>query len=357
MDFNIYSDSQYLRRDKEPARGCYMFYGKNTALVEILSKKLIKNLIPQKDARDMNYHFFRGSDLNIELLGDALNALPMFAERVVAVVNDLDAEKLGKRDFDALTAAVADIDCTTTTLVIYDTAVDPCGGKKSLEVAGKKNKNYLLAEIIANNGGIVVECTQKDALTLTKVIQKQVEKCGSKIGQDAARELAQSCRCDQLMIQNEVEKLAAYRFGEEISLDDIHNLVSGQLEADAYRLAREIISGHGTALGMLDDLFRLQSEPASIISALSASFLDLYRAKLALLKGRSEADIEKNFQYGGRRFAIGNALRDCGRVPIARIRSCISVLSECDAGLKSLRTDDRVLLEKAVLRMMTDEIN
>ena len=326
---------------------CYLFFGKDIATLESITKKLVLKLVPP-EAQDLNYHFFPAGAFDINGLSDAVSALPMFSDRVVAAVNDFDADKCGSKELDALKEIISDIDPETTTVIFYATAVDLCGGKKALTTANKK-----LAEHIEKCGGMVVEFGFKSPAELAKYIISSVEKQSAAISRPAAILLAESCRSNLLMINSEIAKLSSYRFGGEISEQDIRDLVSGQIETDAYKLARAVTSrDRNLAFSLLDDLYSLQKETNALLSAISASFLDLYRAKLALMSGRGKTDIEADFNYRGREFAITNALRDCQRVPIERLRECIAVLSECDIGIKSLRTDDRLQLEKAITKML-----
>lgn len=326
---------------------CYLFYGRDVATCENITKKLINKLVPP-EARDLNYHFFPSGALDIDGLNSAMSALPMFADRVVAAINDFDAEKAPDKDVTSLKEIISDIDPETSTLIIYATAVDLCGGKKTLSAKNKK-----LADHIEKQGGAVVEFAFKTPSELAKYIMSAVEKSGSSISRSAAVMLAENCHSNLLMINNEIAKLASYRYGEEITEQDICDLVTGQVETDAYKLARAVTSGNKTlAFTLLNDLYNMQKETGSLLSAISNSFLDLYRAKLALMSGRGKKDMSSEFSYERREFVVDNALRDCVRIPIERLRMCINVLSECDIGIKSLRTDERLQLEKAIARMM-----
>ena len=344
----ILTDTDLVRQIRTgDIKPCYLFFGRDVATLENVTKKLVQKLVPP-EARDLNYHFFPSGALDLDELGNAVSALPMFCDRVVAAVNDFDAEKAGSKDLKALLEIVSDIDAETTTVIFYATAVDLCGGKKTLSTANKK-----LAEHIEKCGGEVVEFSFKRPAELAKYIITSVQKQGSDISQPAAILLAESCRSNLLMINNEIAKLSAYRSGGEISEQDIRDLVSGQIETDAYKLARAVTSGNRElAFSLLDDLYSLQKETNALLSVISASFLDLYRAKLALMSNRGAKDIEADFSYRGREFAVTNAIRDCQKIPIDRLRFCISALSECDIGIKSLRTDDRLQLEKAITLML-----
>ena len=326
---------------------CYLFFGRDVATCENITKKLINKLVPP-EARDLNYHFFPSGSLDIDSLNNAVSALPMFADRVVAAINDFDAEKAPDKDVASLKEIISDIDPETTTLIIYATAVDLCGGKKTLSAKNKK-----LADHIEKQGGVVVEFAFKTPSELAKYIMSAVEKSGSQISHPAAVMLAENCRSNLLMINNEIAKLASYRYGEEITEQDIRDLVTGQVETDAYKLAHAVTTGNKTlAFSLLNDLYNMQKETNSLLLAITNSFLDLYRAKLALMSGRGKKDMSSEFSYERREFVIDKAMRDCARIPIERLRMCISVLSECDIGIKSLRTDDRLQLEEAIAKMM-----
>lgn len=345
----ILGSSELARELKNGIAPCYLLFGKDAATVESVAKNLAKKLVPD-EARDLNYHFFPGDSIDFDELADCVEALPVFADRTVILLNDADCDKLPQRDVKRLKEIISGIDPETTTLIIYCTAVDLCGGKKNLTASNKA-----LAEHICACKGLVCEFKLKTAGELIKHIVRGVEKNGSKISEQAAKTLAEACKSDLLMIGNEIQKLSAYRFGEEITVRDVRELVTGRIDADAYRLAREISEGRReAAFETLAGLYDLQKETPSLVSAIASSFLDLYRAKLALMSGRGEREITDSFSYKGREFAVRNALRDCSGIPIERLRKCISIISECDAGIKSLRTDDRIQLEEAVTRMFSE---
>lgn len=326
---------------------CYLFYGKDVATLESVVRRLVAKIMPD-DARDLNYHFFSGSEFDVSEFADVAASLPMFADRVVAAVNDLNAETVKADDLKFLQKIITEIDPETTTVIIYATGADLCGGKKTLST-----KNMKLAENIEKCGGVIVEFAYKHPQELVKYIQGRVEKGGASIPYGAALSLAENCLCNVLMINNEIEKLTAYRAGGEITENDVRELVAGQLDTDAYKLARAVSSGDRNAVfPILSELYSRQQESIPLLSVIGGAFLDLYRAKLALLNGRGEKDIAADYGYRGREFVIKNALRDCSRIPIERLRYCLRVLSDCDIDMKSKKTDQRILLETAITKML-----
>ena len=328
-------------------RPCYLFYGKDIASLESAVRQLVSKIMPD-DARDLNYHFFAGSEFDVSEFADVCASLPMFADRVVAAVNDLNADTIKTDDMKFLKKTISEIDPDTITAIFYATGIDLCGGKKSLS-----EKNQKFAELIEKSGGCVVEFAYKRPQELVKYIRERVEQNGAEISQNAALSLAESCLCNILMINNEIEKLTAYCSAGKITESDVRELVAGQLDTDAYKLARAVTSGdRESVFPILSELYSRQQESVPLLSVIGGAFLDLYRAKLAQISGRADKDIAADFSYRGREFAIRNALRDCSKVSLEKLRYCLRVLSECDIGMKSKRTEQRILLEEAIIKMM-----
>lgn len=350
MALEITSENQLYKQIRAgDIKPCYLFYGKDVATLEQVVHKLTAKLVPA-DARDLNYHYFTSDELSLSELGDIAASLPVFADRIVVALNDINAENMRADDLKYLKSIIADVDPETVTLIIYATGTDLCAGKKSLS-----KKNLALAEHVVKSGGTVVEFAYKKPYELVKYIQGQVEKRGARIAPDAAKTLAELCLCNLLMINNEIEKLCAYRFKGDITADDVTLLASGQTDTDAYKLAKAVASGDTKAVfTILPELYSRQQESVQLLSVVGGAFLDLYRAKLALISGRGESDISSDFDYKRREFAIKNALRDCSRIPVERLRYCLRVMSDCDIDMKSKRTDQRILFETAITRMLSE---
>ena len=90
-----------------------------------------------------------------------------------------------------------------------------------------------------------------------------------------------------------------------------------------------------------------------VLTVLSMTFMDLYRAKLGQGAVRQAETIAADFGYPkNREFAVRNAMRDCGSMTVPQLRTCIRILRETDKSCKSSRTPPRLLLEQAIVRML-----
>lgn len=329
---------------------CYFFWGKDAATCELYAQKLASRLVPA-EAMDLNYHFFTASTLSVSELADICESLPMLSDRVVAVINDLNADSLRQDEQKRLYEIISGIDSATTSVIFYATGVDLAAGKKTLTAKNKK-----LAEHISKCGGAVVEFGYKRPGELVKYIQTRLGRSGCFMSPENAEYLASILNCNLLMINNECDKLSSYVGSGEIGRGVIDMLVSAQMDTDAYKLSKALISGkRAEAFDILDRLFIRQSDAIPIIAVISGSMMDLYRAKIAILGGCSEKQVAEDFGYRGRDFAVRNAFRDCRSMPIEKLRYSIKLLSDCDISLKSKRVNQRVLVEEAMTKILTYE--
>ncbi len=327
----------------------YYFYGKDVMSVELYTKTLVKRLVSEDDAI-YNFHKFNGKDIDLSEFAETIEALPMFAPYLCITVNDLNAEDLSTDDLNFMLKILKDVP-ETTVIIFYNTAIDICDGKKSPTIKNKK-----IVDCIAKIGD-VCEFSIKTPIELSKQIVATVEKKGSSVSASNAAYIAELCLSDNMLISGEIEKLTSYAQGREITKDDIDSLVSRQVNSNAFDLSKAVVSfNKKKALLLLDELFYQRAEPIAVLSAISMSFMDLYRASLAVVRGIHPSDVVADFSYkANRKFAVDYAFRDCRKINIKHLRKCIKILADTDSALKSSKTDGRILLEKAIVQMVSEK--
>lgn len=323
----------------------YYFYGKDVFAVETFAKKVLDKALGKAD-RTYNLHKFEGKNFSTSAFADCVEALPVFAEKLCVLVNDLNADEMNKDDLDYLVKTIENLP-ESTVVIFYITGIDLFGGKKYVS---EKNKKIISA---VSKKGAVCEFSYKKPQELAKMIEDKAKSLGSMISKENAVYLAELCLCDAALVNNEIEKLAAYADGKEISREMMDMLVSKQLESSAFSLAKALAFGNiRQAFAILDVLFAQKTEPALIIGALSSSFADLYRAKTALGERVSQQEVMDDFGYPqNRSFGVRNAFEDAKRVQIAHLRRCLEILSRVDREIKSVQIPQRLLIEKAFAEM------
>lgn len=327
----------------------YYFYGHDVGALETYVKKLIKKLCPPED-RIMNLHQFDGKSPDIAAISDACEALPMFAQRVVVTINDLNIDSVSKADGDDLRRILSDLP-ETTVVVIYATGVDLYKNKRNLT-----DKNKRFSDFCAKQGS-VCEFAYKRPSDMGKTIVAAVKKAGCDISKADSEYLAACCLCDTSFVNQEIEKLTAYASNRMITRDDIDSLCIKRVESDGFALAINILRANAPMVfNRIKELSDQNYEAFEILGVISFSMADLYRAKLARASGRSVSECAADFKYGrNREFAVKNAYSECSNMTCERIRQSLKIFSDADLLLKTRsqgKSGDLLTLEQAAAKAM-----
>ncbi len=324
----------------------YYFYGKDTVAVEKYTKALSARLV-KKDDETYNLHSFDGKNLDIDLFSDACEALPMFADYVCCLVNDLNAESLPAEQLNRIIEVVSNLP-ESTVVVFFYTSVDVTDGKKF-----PTTKNKKLMDSVSKHGS-VCNFALKTPDVLAKEIMASVSKKGCGISRDAAYFLAEQCSCNTMIIANEVDKLTSFAYGNEITTDIIRQLSPRQIETTSFDLARAITRmDRKTAMRLFNDLVEEKIEPISILYAVMGNMNDMYRVRAAMSSRRVPADVKEDFSYPKNlAFRVDNAFRDVQRISMPHMRMCMKILAETDMLMKSSKTPPLILLEEAIVKML-----
>ena len=319
----------------------YLLYGKERFLLEQALDSLIAQIVPPA-ARAWAFQKFDGAALDAAALKISCDALPMLAERKCVLLTDPNLEKMAKADFDVIRELI-DNPNPTTVLILSFTGLD-------LNPKTARTKGLLSA--IAKVGA-VVEFAAKTQSELARIVRTQAEKSGVTISQANIVYLISRCGDGLEVLLKELSKLLSYRTEGEITRQDIDLLTVQSLEASAFDLSRAMLrNDFNRAFSLLQELFAMRVEPLAILGALNTSFVDLYRAKTALLAEKKERDLVELFGYRGREFRVRNALRDAPRYSIKVLRGCVLALAEADEQIKATRADGRMVLEQTTAKIL-----
>ena len=307
----------------------YLFYGRDVGALDPFAKKLAAKLCP-KEAQVMNLHSFDADTLNCEQLDDAVQVLPMFAERVVVTLGGLNMDKLAQSKADALRSVLKNIP-ETTVVIINMGGDDRYRSKKALT-----DKNRRFADLCAKLG-TVCEFSYKTAGEVSKSIIAALGKRGAAISPQDARYLAELCLCETVYINMEVDKLAAYANGGSITRADIDALCIKRVESDGFGLALNILRGNAVyVFHRLGELKQQGYEPTSLLAMINMSLSDIYRASLARTTGIDYRQCAEDFGYPrNREFAVKNAFGECGSISSERLHTAIKLLSDTELRMKT----------------------
>ncbi|MDO5560844.1 MAG: DNA polymerase III subunit delta [Oscillospiraceae bacterium] len=332
-------------KGEKPA-GLYYFYGSDTASVAKYAEA-VKVKVLGKGYTSSDFTKYDGKGFSVSDFIDTAQMFSMCSDYNFIAVNDLNADELGADELKMLIKALESI-ASETVVLIYITGFDVKNGKKT---PGAKNKKIIDA---AGKNGIVYEAMIKKPAELSKYIMDLVKNNGCIISRQDAQLIAERCHSDTLAVINQTDMLCSYAQGSEITAQMIEAMVPAALDTNAFALASAVTSFNTrSALRILDELMLERTEAVVIISALSSAFIDLYRARTAIEKSLSDSDMASDFNYRGREFVVRNAFRDASKTSLNHLRRCLLILRNADAQCKSTRLDQKTIIEKAVITMLS----
>lgn len=337
-----YQRESELNRDLklEKLYPVYLLYGPERYL-QLLYRRKIEKLVLGGEENAFDHQVLDGQGLDVGQLYDATEMLALLAPRRLVVVDNLEADRLGEEDTDRLCRLMAGLPAGCHLLLL--SGPYPFDPKKS-----KKCKKIWQA---ADQAGAVAELKGRTGRDLERFVLSYCQQAGGRMEPAVAGHLAERCGEDLQRLAGEVEKLAAYADGAEITAQMVDQVTCADEQADIYQLLRLICAGRvGAALALVDGLLAARMPVAAILSNLGYGLNDLVRARAALDQGKNQAQVVKDFHYRYE-FRVKNALRDARAFPMAALARAAGQLAGADYQLKSGVAAERLVLEQAVVQL------
>ena len=258
-------------------------------------------------------------------------------------MNDVEPDKMEPKELEAYIGLMGNI--PDTTVVIFNiTGFQP----EEKKAATKK----FIAAIEKN--GIVCKLDSMPQAKMAGLVVKKAGKSGIVISGEDAMYLTERVLCNMTLLSEETTKLINYvGTGGTITREIIDTLVGKLLDTSAYELATAINAGkREDAFRILDEVITERTEPVNILSALSSTFLDFYKAKLAKIKGvlPSQAVIDMGYAKN-REWAFNRAMNSVSKLRLDYLRKTVFILNEADNKIKSVPVDPCIILEQTVTRL------
>lgn len=240
----------------------YYLYGKEPFLVRTYFDRVIKKAVGGEE--DFNLIRFTGNP-DLSLLSDHIDGLPVFAERKVVAVSDLDPEKMDAESFSRLLEIVSDVPDTTVLLI----------GITGISADEKKAKTKKLIAA-AEKSGVVCRFDFMQTSKIAELVIKKAAKGGIVISRGDAVYLTERVLGNLTLVSEETAKLMSFvGAGGTIDRPVIDMLVAKQLDTSVYELATAINAGkRAEAFRIIGDLIFQRVDPIVILSALSGAYLD-----------------------------------------------------------------------------------
>jgi len=320
----------------------YFLYGEENYLSAHYAGLIASKVVGGHPLAEFNYQKFDGNDCTVGEIQDAVEALPVMAERKCVVVRDFDVSSANSAAVEQLNSMIQDLP-ESVVLVFWLDAVNADVKKNS------KWKGFLAS---VEKAGASVYFPRKTQSELVQILCKRAQDRGCTLEPGNAKYLIERAGNDLRLLLGEMEKLCALAGSGEITREHIESISVQNLEASVFDLSKAILKGsYAQAYRILDGLFAQREEPVAILAVLSNAYADMYRAKVALSSGVRPEALSDDFNYRSS-FRLTNAARDCQRIPLKLLRKSLEILAQADMKLKSTGADKRIVLEQTAAKLI-----
>ena len=324
-------------REKKPG-SFYVFYGEEDYLRSYYLEQLKKQILDDFTA-DFNFHRLNNENFSLQMLSDAMEALPMMAERSFVLIDDVDLFSLRESEREKAADLLSDVP-EYCCLVLNYLNFKPDKRMKKLWKA------------IEQNAVLVEFCYQTES-ELRAWIARHFRHHGKMIAPEMCGYLLQLCGLSMTRLNGEIEKICAYSGADSIVRADIDAVVEPTLDAVSFQLSDALARrDFDLALERMSALLKMQTEPIMIVAAIGAQMRKLYAAKLYQKEGKGAQELSELFKCNPKyaSVTIGQAKRFSERF----CREAVLLCCETDYQLKASYGDEERLLELLVLRLVEE---
>ena len=323
-------------RDKNPGR-LYFFYGEEVFLLHHYLDQLKRKTVDEL-TESFNYHKLNSETFDMQSFADAVENLPMMAERTMVQVDDVDIFKLSENDRNHMTELLADIPDYCTVVFTYIT------------VEFKPDKRLKKLWDAVDKNGTLVEFAQQSQKDLIAWITRHFAAYAKRISTDLCAYLIDLTGGMMTDLKSEIDKISAYSGAPTIVKEDIDAVTEPILDAVVFQMTDLLAAGnYGGALLKLQQLFKMQQEPIAILGAVGSHFRRLGTARTVLDSGRGSGDLMK--LCGLSDYPARKTMDAARRFSAAFCAKSAELVIETDYRMKTSYDEPERLLELLILQL------
>ena len=316
----------------------YIFHGEETYLRDFYLNRL-KEQILTGGMGTFNLHEIAAKEMSPHALEQAIDCLPMMAERTLFMVTDFDLFRAGEKDREGYIKLFSQLPEYCCIVFLYD-LIDYKGDARTKLAAALKQY------------GTVVNFVRQEQGDLVDWVRRRFKALGKDIDSRLALELVFLCGDLMTNLVGEIEKIGAYAKQSHITRADIEGVASPQLAAVVFRMTDAIgESNFDKAASVLGELYQMQEPPIKIMWSLGRQMRQIYSARLAMEQRRGAGYVAS--LWGIKPYPAEKLMTSARRFSLPWCRRAVIRCAQTDLAMKSTGQDAQQLLTTLLLELAT----
>ncbi len=320
----------------------YIFHGEEVFLLHHYLEQLKKAVLDEM-TESFNFHRFTGENFEPLAFAEAVENLPMMAQRTLVQVDEVDLFRMPEESRSRLADVLCDIPEYCTVVFTYETT------------AWKPDKRQKrLWEAVS--AGQIVEFAKQSQRDLISWVSRHFAACGKQIAPELCAYLIEITDGTMTSLSGEIRKIAAYSGADTIRKSDIDAVTEPVLDAVVFRMTDQLAAGaYDAALQTLEKLLKMQQEPIAILGAVGGHFRRLSAARTLLDNGKGVQELRE--LYSLTEYPARKAMDAARRFQPAFCAKAAALILETDYRMKTSFDDPQRLLEILLLRLAQEAKN
>ena len=329
-------------KNQSPER-LYIFHGEEVFLLRHYLSELQKKLIDEL-TQDFNAHRFTQETFSVQDFSDAVEALPMMAERTFVQVDEIDLFKMNETDREKMISVLSDIPDYSTVVFTHEI------------VEWKPDKRLKKLWDAISKHGTIVEFAKQSQRDLIAWIQRHFAGHKKRISSELCVYLIDITGGTMTALLGEIQKIAAYSGADTIVKADIDAVTEPVLDAVVFQMTDLLGLGkYGEAMLKLQQLLKMQEEPIAILGAVGGHFRRISTARTLMDCGKNADELMR--LTGMKDYPARKAMGAAKNFSAKFCRKAAELILETDYKMKTSFDDQERLLELLVLELSQEARN
>lgn len=328
-----------LERDikNDQLQPIYIVFGQDDYLMQQVKLMAMQQIVPQEEWT-LNVSQYNMLETSLDEAIAEAESYPFFGERKVVILDNayfLTGEKVKGIDqnSDLLATYALSPNLTSIVLILVPTKLD--------------NRKKIVKQLLQQYPSIDV--SPLDEAGIRRYVNQEASKLNVTIQNEALQLLMQRKNADLALIMNELHKLKLTTNAIDVSI--VEQLVAPSLENNVFALSEWIEKKQlEKALNSLHELLLQKEEPVKLLAILLSQYRLNLQVALLLLEGYQQSDIAKYLKIHP--YRIQQAVKQTKCYRLETLKSIYQILVDTDYQLKSSATDNVLLLELAIIKIV-----
>ena len=302
---------------------------------------VIEQICRKNGIDDDSMSYFAAGKTDWDEVYDLVLTPSFFGERLI-VIRDGDITSLNEDDFSKLEKLIEECDGNRLAIVLTYEDDKKLKAKKYDRLFEKVQKYGMLH--------FVQEINER---YLEEMIVSHAKKQGAELPKDVSRKIVENIGKDVGLLINEVDKYCAAAEYDLITYEIVDRIGVKTVEASVFDMIDLICRKKPVkAIEKLNNLFELRTDEIAILGAMTTSFVDMHRCKMAQSQRKDYNRVQKDFEKNANSYRYKKAMNNASNFSLSSLEEILALLMKTDISMKSSARDKKQMLYVLVTQII-----